>query len=73
MEKKTSTTKKLNPYITPAQAIVKYGSSLTSFEQSEILEYQYIYYCGNKVERQKKVQGIPRGELNCGYVMKEVI
>jgi len=50
--------------LTPAEAIQRHGDQLTPFEQSEILEYQNVYFCGSTPN---KVKGIPHSQYNSGY------
>ena len=49
--------------LTPAEAIQRHGEQLTPFEQSEILEYQNVYFCGSTPN---KVKGIPHSQYNSG-------
>ncbi|KAF6266252.1 kinase-like domain-containing protein [Scenedesmus sp. NREL 46B-D3] len=52
--------------ITPAQALKRYGEYLTAYEQSEILQYQHIWFLG-KADVQK-IKGNPHlQKTNYGY------
>lgn len=51
--------------LTIADAMRNHGDQLTAFEQSEILEYQNIYFCGKPAA--KKIMGIPHTPNNNGY------
>jgi len=51
--------------MTPAETMRRFGHLLTPFEQSEILEYQQIYFVGNNLK--DKIKGIPHTPLNNGY------
>lgn len=51
--------------MTPAETMKKYGDLLTPFEQSEILEYQHIYFVGTNTT--DKIKGIPHTGNNNGY------
>jgi dual specificity tyrosine-phosphorylation-regulated kinase 2/3/4 len=53
------------PAMTVAEAMKTHSSSLTAFEQSEILKYQQIYYCGQNTSRKR--QGVPHSANNNGY------
>lgn len=50
--------------MTPAVALQEYQNELTAFEQSEILEYQQIYFVGSTPN---KIKGIPHTINNNGY------
>lgn len=50
--------------MTIAEVMKKYADQLSSFEQSEILEYQQIYCVGRGA---KKIKGIPHTANNAGY------
>lgn len=43
----------------------RFGDRLTAFEQSEILEYQNIYFVGNNLKN--KTKGMPHTSNNNGY------
>lgn len=51
--------------MTPAETIRRFGDLLTSFEQSEVLEYQHVYFVGR--EGANKIKGIPHTPNNNGY------
>lgn len=57
--------KTLRKPMTPAETMRKYGSLLTPFEQSEVLEYHQVYFAG--APGAKKVKGIPHAKHNNGY------
>lgn len=50
--------------LTPAESLKLYGSRLTAYEQSEILDYPEIWYLGLDA---KKIDGIHGGPQNAGY------
>ena len=56
---------KPKPAMTPAETMKKYSELLTPFEQSEILEYQQIYFVGSSAR--DKIKGIPHTAANNGY------
>jgi hypothetical protein len=56
---------KVKAAMTPAETMRKYGELLTPFEQSEILEYQSIYFVG--LSLRDKTKAIPHSPLNNGY------
>src|SRR4051794_867255 len=47
-----------------AETMRKHGNQLTPFEQSEILEYQHIFFTGQPTA--KKIKGIPHSPNNNG-------
>ena len=49
----------------PLDALRFYGSGLTEFEKTEILEYPSIYFIGASTAQ--KIQGSPHLEFNFGY------
>lgn len=49
----------------PLDALRFYGSELTEFEKTEILEYPSIYFIGASTAQ--KIQGSPHLEFNFGY------
>lgn len=51
--------------MSPTDAIRFYGSLLSEFEKTEILEYPTIYFVGNPTA--PKIQGSPHLEFNFGY------
>ncbi|GIL95089.1 hypothetical protein Vretimale_1177, partial [Volvox reticuliferus] len=53
-------------YITPAQALSRYSEYMTSYEHSEVLEYQQVYFVGRSSAQ--KVSGCPsNARNNFGY------
>lgn len=46
------------------EAVRKYASTLTPFEQAEVLEYKTVYFTGPLAQ---KIQGLPHGPKNNGY------
>ncbi|XP_076817483.1 dual specificity tyrosine-phosphorylation-regulated kinase 2-like isoform X1 [Clavelina lepadiformis] len=50
--------------LSPEESIKAFGSRLTTFEQSEILDYPDIWFLGLDG---KKVQGVQGASQNCGY------
>jgi dual specificity tyrosine-phosphorylation-regulated kinase 2/3/4 len=54
----------VRPHMTPAEALRVHGARLTSFEQSEILEYGHVWFTGPNA---RKIRGIPHTANNNGY------
>jgi dual specificity tyrosine-phosphorylation-regulated kinase 2/3/4 len=50
--------------MTPAEALKRHSDKLTAFEQSEILEFQHIWFTGPSAA---KIKGIPHTANNNGY------
>jgi tRNA A-37 threonylcarbamoyl transferase component Bud32 len=48
----------------PDEALRIFGTKLTSYEHTEIYNYQRVYFVGSQA---KKRGGIPSGANNCGY------
>eukprot|EP01024_Parvocaulis_polyphysoides_P033005 TRINITY_DN29459_c2_g1_i1.p1 TRINITY_DN29459_c2_g1~~TRINITY_DN29459_c2_g1_i1.p1 ORF type:complete len:249 (-),score=29.95 TRINITY_DN29459_c2_g1_i1:28-774(-) len=53
--------------VSAAHVLMHYRDNLTDFEQSEILQYQNVYYWGQNAKKDKKIKSDPKLPHNSGY------